>query len=710
MFDLKDLPKNDLVEQIVSVLNTQTQNPDKGFFRINVVYFLAKMASNMRTTIATKDRGSIPINAYAINLATSGYGKGYSMFLLEHHLFHKFQEKFIEETIPELSEIALRQLAAKKAVWHPATPEEEWYEALKKDVERHGEPVYTFDGGTVPAVKQLHSCLVLRDVGAISLQVDELAQNLTNSTEILTAFLELYDTGRIKHKITKNSPDNVRTNTVNTSASVPTNMMLFGTPVKLLEGNLEATFLELLDTGYARRSLFGFGKTTELPNKTAEEIYAELAGGKTKLSEFDVLADTFAELANPTYYKTSLELSEENSILLIKYRLHCEKQAAALPENATIRKAELTHRNFKALKVAGALAFAEGNFEVTTDHIMQAIGIVEESGLAFDAILRRDKNYVRLAKHILSTPDPVTNIDLMEELPFYRSASTRKELMPLAVAWAYKHNAIIKQTLVNGIEVYTGESLKLTNTAEMIVSYSTDLAVDYQAVKTDFTKLVKLTDTPDIHWSNHHFLNNHRLEANAIEGFNLLVLDIDGTAKLSFVKEVLQDYQYIIYTTKRHTEEVNRFRVLMPISHVLKMSSDTYKEFYKNILEYLPFTVDTQANQRSRKWLTNPKAKVYCNFEGKLFDALPFIPNAMNAQGDKTIGNASKLEAWLLSKESELGRNNVLLRYALALHSNGVSQVEAVSSVLSLNNQFKYPLPENEITTTVLVTLSKKYC
>ena len=81
--DLSTVPHHPVVEDIVDVLCNKTQNIDRGFFRAEVAYFLAKMASCMRATIVTKDRGEIPVNLYVLALATSGFGKGHSVNIVE---------------------------------------------------------------------------------------------------------------------------------------------------------------------------------------------------------------------------------------------------------------------------------------------------------------------------------------------------------------------------------------------------------------------------------------------------------------------------------------------------------------------------------------------------------------------------------------------------------------------------------------------------
>ena len=51
--DLTTLQHNPHLEELTDMLCAKTQNTDKGFFRIEVAYFLAKIASCMRVHIKT---------------------------------------------------------------------------------------------------------------------------------------------------------------------------------------------------------------------------------------------------------------------------------------------------------------------------------------------------------------------------------------------------------------------------------------------------------------------------------------------------------------------------------------------------------------------------------------------------------------------------------------------------------------------------------
>src|SRR6185312_14130191 len=99
MIDLSSAKHHPALEEIVEVICNKTQTTDKGFFRVAVAFFFAKMASSMRAKVYTKDRGEIPVNVYALALANSGYGKGHSVNIMELSFLNLFKRKFLEEVM-----------------------------------------------------------------------------------------------------------------------------------------------------------------------------------------------------------------------------------------------------------------------------------------------------------------------------------------------------------------------------------------------------------------------------------------------------------------------------------------------------------------------------------------------------------------------------------------------------------------------------------
>jgi len=697
-------------EKIVNILCQLTQNNSLEFFRLLLCYHLAKIAATMRVKIATKDRGEIPVNLYALNLATSGHGKGHSTNIIEEQLTHHFQTRFESETLPIVTEVSLSRLASRRAniIGEDEAVE---LELVKTEFYALGKLAFSFDSGTPAAIKQMRHKLLMCEIGAMNLEIDEIGSNLLGNGEALNTYLELYDVGKIKQKLTKNTKENTRNEEI--SGRTPANLLAFGTPDKLFDGGkVEDELYSFLDTGYARRLFFGFSKgTKKKKNKTAEEIYDALTD--TNVSSYlSEIAMEFGDLADVINHGKVITVSKKVSILIIDYRLHCDRLADSLGEHQGMAKAELKHRYFKALKLAGVFAFIDNESEVSEDNYYHAIAMAEESGRAFEKILSRDRPYVKLAKYLGSIEHEVTHVDLSEDLPFFRgSAAAKQEFIQLASAWGYKNHTVIKRTYTNGIEFLSGETLKHVDLDHIRVSYSKDISDNYQNVKTPWTAIHNLTQQPLKHWISHHSINGHRSEEDVVAGFDIIVLDVDEGTTIQTAKAFLKDYKYLLYTTKRHTNQNHRFRLILPLNYQMNLTAPDFRDFMKNVFEWVPFEVDTQTCQRSRKWLTHKGNCLYGKGD-KLLDARLFIPKtAKNDEQKKFIAtyqSMTNMERWFISNSINGNRNNQLARYALMMVDLGYAIEDIRDNVIGMNDKLPDKLKEREIDATIMLSVTKK--
>ena len=597
-------------------------------------------------------------------------------------------------------------LATKRSI-KKGTDFEEELTKVTKEYNDTGTFLFNFDSGTSPAFKQLRSKLLMIDVGALSFEMDEIAKNISANQELLTSYLETYDVGVIGTKLIKNTKDSVRVEEIH--GAVPSNMMLFGTQDILFDGSkIEKEFDDLLVTGYARRCFFSYADESIKKELTAKEIYkiATDTSMKTNLTQTSSMLGQLADMIN---FNKEIYESEEQAIRRIQYMLDCQSKAEQLGCNEIARKAELSHRYFKALKLAATYAFIVGSYEITEELWNAAVLATEDSGKAFERMMTRDKPYIRLAKYLAHKND-VTQADMMEEIPWFKGTEAfRRDQLTLAIAWGYKNNTIIKKNYLDGIEFLSGESLKETNLKNIIISGSNDLAQGYKPRLKDWNELGNISQLPNFHWCNHHFIDEYRQESNAYPGFNMIVIDVDEGIDIVTTKLLLKDYTYLVYTTKRHTTEHNRFRIVMPISHELRMNADDFKEFMNNIYSWLPFKVDDQTNQRSRKWMSHVGSFEYN--EGILLDALQFVPKtSKEAELKKKVldhQSLSNLERWFITKVQEGNRSNQMIKYALLLVDSGLSEQEVQSKVLDLNEKLANKLDEGEIHSTIFITVSK---
>lgn len=726
IYDLRvveNTPHHSAISELVDILCHRTNNVNRDFFQAEAAYFLGLIPSSMRCTVVSPERGKIPVNIYSIALAQSGFGKGHSVNLME-DLIADFRDTFQQSVFPHIAEKSLFDLAVTIAAAKSGDEQKE-LEALQADFRRQGVAPFLFDSGTGPAVKQLRYKLLLSRAGAINFQMDEIGSNLVGQAEITNMYLELYDLGRIKNKLVKNTEENQRG--FDLQGETPANLLMFGTTSKLFDGSkTEEEFYSLLEAGYARRCFFGMGKSeTTVSTVDPEDVYNGLVN-KNRSQALTLWRKRLLAFADIKHYNKKLDVPRPVGVELVSYRLFCESLSNALPEHETIRKAELSHRYFKALKLAGVFAFLDGRQDVSMDNLRQAIKLAEESGVSFQQILKRERNFVRLAKYIATTPGQLTHADLVEDLPFYpNSAVPRREIMDLAMAWGVGNHVVIKSTKISGVEFFEGSTLQETDLNALKFSVSDNFASGYQPMAKAFDKLPKLLAAEDMHWSNHYFENEHRNEENALPGFNMLVVDVDGHKrdkdgailrngiKLEDVHELLKGYTFITATTKRHTVDEHRFRLILPTNYELALDKDDYREFMKSFLSWLPFESDESAMQRSKKWMTFVGSDVHVHHGLNLVNILPFIPktkqnNEYQAQV-VDLGRLDNLERWFLSNMDLGARNNTLHKFAMMLFDAGMSFKELSLKVHAINEKCASPLKRDEVDETVLKSVGTKY-
>ena len=697
-------------EQIVDILAGRTGGEDRHFFRIMTAYYMSLIASMMRTEIKTHDRGTIPVNLYALALQPSGAGKTFTMTTLEELLVEPFKDDFMDEVFNVNAAKNLNSIALKMASATGDDPDR-ILEQLTSEYEGLGTLPFTFDSATSAAIKQLRRKLLMARTGSLNLIVDEVGSNLAGNMEALVDYLSLFDKGLIKQKITKSTAENKRS--VEMHGASPANLLMFGTPSKLLNASkTEEDFDDLLRTGYARRMYFAYTQSArKADTRTPDEVYDAMTSTAMVTSVQDI-TDWFNELADSQYYHVALSMDKATSLKLIEYKINCERLAETIPDHKEALKAEVTHRYYKALKLAGAYAFIDKAKSISQHHLDCAIQLAEDSGTAFSSIMYREKPYIKLAKYLANVEHPVTHADLLEDLQFYNGAeSRRRDLMNLAIAYGYKHNIVITRSFDNTVEFFKGESLKETNLEEVTLAYSDNITTGYENVLANWDDLHELVCSDNLHFTAHHLRNGYRNSEGVTPGFDMVVLDVDSGTSIDTVRILLQDYKYLIYTTKRHTDAANRFRIILPMTHKLLLDQEAYKAFMANVFDWLPFKVDEATADYARKWATNAGTHYYN--DGMLFDATLFIPKTKKADEQATFinehSNLNNLERWFASKATEGSRSNTLIKYAYALVDKGYDLDVIKSAINEFNSKLPKPLPVSELDTTVMISVHRKY-
>ncbi|GEK52339.1 DUF3987 domain-containing protein [Vreelandella venusta] len=704
----EDMPFHPDSEKLVNVIRNVTGQDNIQFYRVVVAYYMSLMASSMGAVIRMSPKETLPINFFGIGLAPSGTGKDFSVKIIEEDVLDQFVDRFLTETLPIAAEDHLPKLANKRAIRKGVDPDEE-LARVTKEYECLGSPVFSFDSATLAAVRQFRHKLLMSNLGALNLQINEIGTNLVGKQDELNVFIELYD-GKLKSALTKNTQDNSRSEEIR--GRVPANMLLFGTPSSLLQtgSKLEEQFQAMMETGYARRCFFAHyeGKVERVKMTPEEELQRRY--NTDNMDYLQELSDRFAARADLINAHKEIIAPKEVLLANIRYKQYCEDRADKFKEHQVTLQQEMKNRHFKALKLAGAYAFVDDSPEITLAHLEQAIALAEASGKCFKSINTQKKHYEKLAEHIADMGEDITHADLDVALPFYpKAANQRNDMLNMAIAWGYKNNIIIKKAFQDGIEFLRGETLKKTDLTQIPLSYSKDIATGYINELAPFEQLHKLTQASNLHWVSHFLRGGHRQEDNIEPGFSVVVLDVDGGVQLSTAQLLLKDYKYLMYTTKRHTDQEHRFRIVLPMNYRLELDTKDYKEFMKNIYEWMPFEVDTATGQRARKWMSHNGHYVYN--DGELLDVLPFIPKtSKNEEHRKRINNQQSLdnlERWVINNTGDGNRNNQLLRYAMILVDAGFGFDVIRTRVIDLNDKLADKLDETEIMSTIMVSAGK---
>lgn len=712
MLDIDQFEYHPTAEKIVDAIVEQANTRERHFFRLNVSHTMAMMASMMRTDFQMPGKSPRSACMFAINLAPSGFGKGLCESVINEQVTNLFMESFTQSTYPMMMEKNIPQIALRQAAANGTEPENE-IKVLEGTVKRAGPYASVFSSATVPSIKQLRESLLIAKGGALNLQVDEIAFHIGSIREAMAAYLELYD-GTIKPSLTKHTETQLRS--AELRGSTPANLLFYGAPSLLLNGSkTEEEFKGMMDTGYARRCFFGFvteAQANDIIILTAKEhVDRDLAGNSVAVLQ--KISNDFGKLANFINAHRVITVERPCAELYYEYRNYLIEQKRKLPAHEELQAREMQFRFDKAMKLAAAYAFIDRSAEVTVEHLQAAIKLAEDSGEKFRQIVTRELPFIRLAKYLGSCDTEVTQADLQEHCPYYRGVkSSKDEMLSNAIAWGYQHNIIIKKRYSDGIEFYRGETLKPTDLNAVRVAYSDDISYNYVNEAPAFDQLHCLTQAPDMHWCAHHTAHGHRCTEDIVPGCNLIVIDTDESVSLSMAKHILKGYKALYYTTKRHTPQNNRYRIIIPTNYELALDEEDYRQLMQNIFDVLPFDVDENTKERSRKW-ASCDIGTYEYTEGATLDVLPFIPKTKRAEETRrainNLQNLDKLERWFVHNAyKDTNRNKMMIKYALMLVDGGWDGQSIQDAVFELNSKLEDPLDESEILSSTMVTVAKR--
>jgi len=120
-------------------------------------------------------------------------------------------------------------------------------------------------------------------------------------------------------------------------------MLLFGTPFNIFDGgSIQKRFMSLLEIGYARRSLYGYGledASVEL-QLSSSELY-DLRANPQKRQDIRTWRQHFAAMADLGKMNWTVDVPRDVSEMFIRYEQFCKLRAEEFSRYDTVEKSEM---------------------------------------------------------------------------------------------------------------------------------------------------------------------------------------------------------------------------------------------------------------------------------------------------------------------------------------------------------------------------------
>ncbi|MDB4681374.1 hypothetical protein OAE88_00540 [bacterium] len=689
------------------VLNVKDDIPENMILMM-INYTLAEVASNLRAKLKLYDGSVKPLNNYTYIFAPSGVGKDVSLNALNRIFIDSFRERmgkgFDKHRVKYWDN---RSMALVEE------GEEDVESAIREEMRMVSPFSYRIDGGTVAGFSKSRVTYDYYDIGAINLVIDELGANYQNIRSVMALMLSSYEDGNTEGR-------QLKTESVIAVKGVPSNFLGYSSPALVFDGGItEKSLLDDLSQGMARRSFFAYAEKPEPLKLTAEEIVkqnrARATSNKGKIEETNKY---FAELAHPKNMYKEVHLSEKAEILIAEYQIKCDSIVKANTEIQEQERLELVNRSWKATRLAGVYAFISGLTEVDEDCVKQAIYVADISGESFMKVMNQPPVYERVFDFIKSRKK-TSDIDLEKQKWYSGNKTQKRELLSLARAYGFENDYLFRIKEVESVEFYSFIEVPKTDVEKITISISKDITKGFKKKVVPFEIIHEVVTNDDFKYSAGTFKGGHRNKENYEKKQNLVIIDIDDGMKLETAKIMFSDYKCFMATTKSHQKEKNdlvcdRFRIIFITDRTIKLDSETYGKFMKNVYESLGVPADQSCSDSSRFYF-GAEGDYWYSEGSKLLEISDLIPDTTKSKerdvmlSSSGIGSTDGAERFLLEEAVNGNRNHTMLRYALLIKDSGYSLEDAKEKVLSFNDKLPDGLSVKEIEQTVFKTLGKKY-
>lgn len=676
-------------------------------------------ASHLRRNIAHWNGSMIPINAISFSVAASGTGKDSSVTAVRKCFAtgYSLLEKARKDKATQRA-IQLAQMAGKD-------DPEEW--STYKEYYRSPNDLFVAPSTTEGFIQHLND-LDEAGTGAGFLFTGEVGAELANSATMvdnIKLLAELYDEGNKEVKVLKN-----RENQSKAIKNLPVSALFLGSQDNLLfDESIKRKFRTEFSTKLGRRTFFNYSpeviKSIDYGDDLDAMLEADMLREDRAKQARELVDEKVAEIAKANLRGIGKALTVEDDVrrLFLLYKRYNEEKAETINHQYPIAKIARTHLQWKALKLAGALALLNEHTSILKEDYVSAISyceMLDKDLQMFEAELVKEPYEVFVDYVHHNAVDGKFNIGLhtlrkLGYIPTTGQPQARmKELIHLASSYDKEgiytvceegvcYEAPIR-TDVTGVSFVSVSGTKKQRAAQCNEGY--------EFFETKFEELEGLLQD-DFAYTPFQFKDGKRSKDNLFGGTNWIVLDVDDSVITDEEAHfLLSDINHHIARTSDKANAF-KFRVLIELDAVIDIPDLQWRYFIQAIADELSIPADKL-----------PKSQIYFSFSDREvlsvldqspLEVKPFVMASAEAVTEKQAPSknlstaqqktmlADPLTTFQQAYEAKQGEGSRKLIWAAKRAKElGASNEEAEALIVDINNFWDYPMSTTRLENTVL--------
>ncbi len=582
-------------------------------FKLKLAIVLSELitfVSHLRKPIKLYDGTLVPTNAIVFALSASGTSKDKSLNAIRKALQGGY------DTL-EAERKSMAEGAAKKAAEVTTGSAQDWQQFYNKP-----KPLQA-GLGTVEGLLHHFSDIAVNPIGAGSIMSSEIGSELqtnSNMPDIIKAISVAYDLGNIPAKIIKSSE-----NQTSAVTGLPINALFFGSQEALLFNNeIKSKFKLAFNTQLARRSIFSF--TPEIPAgvkySTIDELYTYRTEERERVLKAQAAIGIYTDNLISEVTNLPLEITDDANKLFDVFLEYNTIRSEELSNKYPISKLSQKHKQWLALKLAGAYAILDRSDFIREHHYAIAINTVElltPDLQQFEKELVKEpyEQLVDMCKFSAENKEFFLSLHELKKLSYINGSGASKakvdELVVMANSYdetgsyafvdsGIQYNEIVKTDIV-GVSYIVFETDK--KDADFKAYAEDKCHKGYEFYETEFKELSLLLKENAV-YSPFTFTDGVRHKDNVTGGAKFVVLDIDKSFLTNEEAHVLlNQYNHHIALTS-DPENTFKYRILLEFDSVVDVDEYTWKALIAVIGEDLGLVVDML-----------PKSQIFFSFAGR---------------------------------------------------------------------------------------------